>query len=61
MFSCYGDLDQAVQAVAEPFYVLLSDVFSEFETSPKLLQSFRRMLSRCFAVKLWECFVDYEL
>ena len=61
MFSCYGELDYDVQAVAEPFYVLLSDVFSKFETSPNLLQSFRRMLPRCFAVKLRKCFVDYEL
>lgn len=34
--------------------------FLRFKTSPFLLQLFRRMLQRCFAVKLLKCFADEE-
>ena len=35
------------------------DVFFFFKTSLQLLQLFRRMLQRCFTVKLKKCFGDY--
>ena len=49
----------------EPFNVLFQLLFFfffflHFKTSPRLLQLFRRMLRRCFAVTLQKCFVDYE-
>ena len=46
----------------EPFNVQTFSVACvlHFKTSPRLLQLFRRMLRRCFAVTLQKCFVDYE-
>ena len=35
-----------------------SVVISHFKTGPHLLQLLRRMLQRCFAVKLQKCFVE---
>ena len=56
---CWGfrSFELLQMSCMEPFAVFF--ICLRFN-SPKILQLFRRMLQRCFAVKLQKCFVSYE-